>query len=98
MYAPYKSNRNDPPDELVPQFPLMREAVRAFGLLPIEQDRYEADDLIATYACQARERGANVLIVSADKDLMQLVGSKACGCTIRRPEIAGAKPGRATNA
>ena len=52
----------------------MRAAVRAFGLTPIEQDRYEADDLIATYACEARERGADVLIVSADKDLMQLIG------------------------
>mgnify|MGYP000592552337 CR=1 FL=1 len=74
LYPPYKSNRNDPPDELIPQFPLMREAVRAFGLLPVEQDRYEADDLIATYAAQARARGADVLIVSADKDLMQLIG------------------------
>jgi DNA polymerase-1 len=52
----------------------MREAVRAFGLIPVEQDVYEADDLIATYARQAREAGADVLIVSADKDLMQLVG------------------------
>ena len=76
LYPPYKSNRNEPPEELVPQFPLMREAVRAFGLLPIEQDRYEADDLIATYATQARERDADVLIVSADKDLMQLIGPK----------------------
>jgi DNA polymerase I len=74
IYPPYKSNRSEPPEDLVPQFPLMRAAVRAFGLVPIEQDRYEADDLIATYACQARERGADVLIVSADKDLMQLVG------------------------
>ena len=52
----------------------MRAAVRAFGLVPLEKDRYEADDLIATYACQARARGADVLIISADKDLMQLVG------------------------
>ena len=58
----------------MPQFPLMRAAVRAFGLTPIEQDRYEADDLIATYARQAREKGADVLIISADKDLMQLIG------------------------
>ena len=74
IYPPYKGNRNEPPEDLIPQFPLMREAVRAFGLIPVEQDRYEADDLIATYACQARERGADVLIVSADKDLMQLIG------------------------
>ncbi len=76
LYPAYKAHRNEPPDDLIPQFPLMREAVRAFGLLPVEQDRYEADDLIATYARQAREVGADVLIVSADKDLMQLVGEK----------------------
>ncbi len=73
LYPAYKGNRSDPPPDLIPQFPLMREAVRAFGLIPVEQDVYEADDLIATYAKQAREAGADVLIVSADKDLMQLV-------------------------
>lgn len=74
LFPPYKAHRSEPPEDLIPQFPLMHEAVRAFGLIPIEQDRYEADDLIATYAAQARARGADVLIVSADKDLMQLVG------------------------
>ena len=74
LYPPYKAHRPDPPTDLVPQFPLMRATVSAFGLIPIEQDRYEADDLIATYAPQARARGADVLIISADKDLMQLVG------------------------
>src|SRR5579863_4859532 len=74
IYPPYKANRSEPPEDLIPQFPLMRAAVRAFGLVPIEQDRYEADDLIATYAREARERGADVLIISADKDLMQLIG------------------------
>ena len=73
LYPLYKAHRPDPPEDLVPQFPLMRSTVRAFGLTPIEQDRYEADDLIATYARQARARGADVLIVSADKDLMQLI-------------------------
>jgi DNA polymerase I len=73
LYPAYKSQRKDPPDDLVPQFPLMRATVRAFGMIPIEQGRYEADDLIATYARQARERGADVLIISADKDLMQLI-------------------------
>ena len=73
IYPAYKSHRPDPPADLVPQFPLMRATVRAFGMIPVEQDRYEADDLIATYARQARERGADVLIVSADKDLMQLI-------------------------
>src|SRR6201993_2663690 len=74
LYPPYKSNRSEPPDDLVPQFPLMRAAVSAFALIPIEQDCYEADDLIATYARQARAGGADVLILSADKDLMQLIG------------------------
>ncbi|HYA80398.1 MAG TPA: DNA polymerase I, partial [Methylocystis sp.] len=73
IYPDYKAHRPDPPEDLVPQFPLMRAAVRAFGLKPIEQDRYEADDLIATYARHAHEKGAKVLIVSADKDLMQLI-------------------------
>jgi DNA polymerase-1 len=73
LYPAYKANRSEPPDDLIPQFPLMRESVRAFGLKPIEQDRYEADDLIATYAEEARRRGADVLIISADKDLMQLI-------------------------
>ncbi len=73
LYPPYKGNRSEPPEDLVPQFPLMRDSVRAFGLLPVEQDVYEADDLIATYARQARARGADVLIISADKDLMQLI-------------------------
>ncbi len=76
IYPPYKSHRPDPPADLLPQFPLMRETVRAFGMIPVEQDRFEADDLIATYARQAGEAGADVLIVSADKDLMQLVGPK----------------------
>ncbi|WP_294534136.1 DNA polymerase I [uncultured Rhodoblastus sp.] len=73
IYPEYKANRSDPPDDLVPQFPLFREAVRAFGLEPVEQDVYEADDLIATYARQAARAGADVTIISADKDLMQLV-------------------------
>ena len=76
IYADYKAHRPEPPSELVPQFPLMREAVTAFGLIPIEKQGLEADDLIATYACRASEAGAEVLIVSADKDLMQLVGDR----------------------
>jgi len=73
IYGDYKGHRPDPPDELVPQFPLMRDAVRAFGLIPIEQEGFEADDLIATYARIAQERGADVSIIAGDKDLMQLV-------------------------
>jgi DNA polymerase-1 len=74
IYPLYKANRSEPPEDLVPQFPLFRAAVRAFGMEPVEQDVYEADDLIATYARQAAEAGADVTIISADKDLMQLVG------------------------
>ena len=73
IYTEYKGHRPEPPDELIPQFPLMRDAVRAFGLVPIEQEGYEADDLIATYARLARKAGADVTIVAGDKDLMQLV-------------------------
>ncbi|QFU17916.1 DNA polymerase I [Microvirga thermotolerans] len=73
LYEAYKGHRPDAPEDLKVQMPLMREAIRAFGLEPVEQARYEADDLIATYAQQAKARGANVLIVSSDKDLMQLV-------------------------
>jgi DNA polymerase-1 len=73
IYPDYKGHRPDPPSELIPQFPLMREAVKAFGLIPIEQKGFEADDIIATYARQALERGADVTIIAGDKDLMQLV-------------------------
>jgi DNA polymerase-1 len=73
IYPPYKGHRPPPPEELVPQFPLMRDAVRAFGLRPVEQIRYEADDLIATYCVMSVKAGADVTIVSADKDLMQLI-------------------------
>jgi DNA polymerase I len=74
IFPDYKGHRPDAPDDLKRQMPLMRDAVRAFGLHPIELQRYEADDLIATYARQAEARGAGVIIVSSDKDLMQLVG------------------------
>src|SRR5580700_1778738 len=73
IYSDYKGHRPDPPDELIPQFPLMRDAVRAFGLIPIEQEGFEADDLIATYARVALEAGADVSMIAGDKDLMQLV-------------------------
>lgn len=73
LYPLYKANRSDPPDDLIPQFPLMRAVVRAFGYEPVEMAKYEADDLIATYAGQAVRAGAEVTIVSADKDLMQLI-------------------------
>src|ERR1700742_206190 len=73
FYDQYKANRPPPPDDLIPQFPLVRDATRAFGVACVEQDGFEADDLIATYARLAREAGARCTIISSDKDLMQLV-------------------------
>jgi DNA polymerase I len=73
IYPNYKANRPDPPEDLRPQFPLIRDAVRAFSAPCIEMVGYEADDILATYATQALARGWKVTIVSSDKDLMQLV-------------------------
>ena len=73
IYKDYKAHRPPAPEELIPQFPLIRDAVKAFNVACIEQDGYEADDLIATYAKQALAAGGEVTIVSSDKDLMQLV-------------------------
>ncbi len=73
LYPDYKAHRAPAPDDLIPQFPLIREAVRAFDLPCLEQVGFEADDLIATYVREACERGAIATIVSSDKDLMQLV-------------------------
>lgn len=76
LYPDYKAHRPPAPDDLIPQFALIREAVRAFDLPCLEQVGFEADDLIATYARLAGERGATTTIVSSDKDLMQLVTDK----------------------
>jgi DNA polymerase-1 len=73
IYDKYKAQRPPPPEELVPQFPLIRDAVKAFNVASIEQDGFEADDLIATYARKIVAGGGDVTIVSSDKDLMQLV-------------------------
>ena len=74
LYDQYKANRSAPPEDLIPQFPLVREATAAFGVACLELPGYEADDLIATYACKARDAGGEAVIVSSDKDLMQLIG------------------------
>jgi len=74
IYPEYKANRPPAPEDLVPQFPLVKRASEAFNLATIEMPGFEADDIIATYARQARETGMAVTIVSSDKDLMQLVG------------------------
>ena len=82
IFPDYKGTRRETPEELIPQFPLLRQAVDAFGIAQAEMNGFEADDLLATYARSAHEEDAEVTIVSADKDLMQLVGS---GVTIFDP-------------
>ena len=74
IYPEYKAHRPPPPEDLQPQFPLVKRASEAFSLATIEMPGFEADDIIATYARQAREAGMQVTIVSSDKDLMQLIG------------------------
>jgi len=79
IYPEYKANRPPAPEDLVPQFPLIRDATRAFSLPMIEEPDVEADDMIASYAREAAARGWDVTIVSSDKDLMQLVGRHDSG-------------------
>jgi DNA polymerase-1 len=76
LYDQYKAHRPEPPEDLVPQFPLVRRAAIAFGQPALEMPGFEADDLIATYSRQAAAKGARVTIVSADKDLMQLIDDR----------------------
>jgi DNA polymerase I len=82
MYEAYKANRPPPPEDLRPQFPLIRDATRAFSLACIEEPGLEADDLIASYTRAASARGWDVTIVSSDKDLMQLVGEGPDGAYV----------------
>jgi DNA polymerase-1 len=74
IYPEYKANRDETPEDLIPQFPLIRQATEAFDIPALELEGYEADDLIAAYTRLARAQGKKVVIVSSDKDLMQLVG------------------------
>ncbi len=76
IYPEYKAHRPPPPEDLVPQFPLVRDATRAFNVPCVEMEGFEADDLIATYADLAVAAGYEVVIVSSDKDLMQMVGER----------------------
>ena len=76
IYDQYKAHRPEPPEDLVPQFALIREATMAFDLPCIEIEGYEADDIMATYARRAVEAGARVTLASSDKDLMQLVNGQ----------------------
>ena len=82
IYPDYKANRDETPEALIPQFSLIRDATRAFNLPSLELPGFEADDLIATYAAQAKGLGIDVVIMSSDKDLMQLVGD---GVLMRDP-------------
>ena len=79
IYPEYKANRPPAPEDLIPQFPLIRDATRAFSLPCIEEDNLEADDIIASYARAAALQGWAVTIVSSDKDLMQLIGPHGHG-------------------
>ncbi len=79
LYDQYKANRPPAPEDLVPQFPLIRDATRAFSLPCIEEEGVEADDIIASYAREAARQGWDVTVVSSDKDLMQLIGRSAEG-------------------
>ena len=74
MYDKYKANRSPTPEDLIPQFPLTREATRAFNIACKEVEGFEADDIIATLACRARDAGGSCTIISSDKDMMQLIG------------------------
>jgi len=74
IYPEYKANRPPAPEDLVPQFPIIRDATKAFNLACVEVEGYEADDIIATLAVHARDAGARVTVISSDKDLMQVVG------------------------
>ena len=76
IFDAYKANRDAMPEDLSPQMPLTREATRAFNVACLEQEGFEADDIIASLACKARDAGGRVTIVSSDKDLMQLVGRR----------------------
>ena len=89
IYPAYKANRPDPPEELIPQFGLVRDAVRAFNVPAIEMSGFEADDIIATYARLAKEAGADVTIVSSDKDLMQLVNDKVSMFDAMKNQVIG---------
>jgi len=76
MYSEYKANRPEAPDDLIIQFPIIRDVIEAFNVVSLERSGFEADDIIATYAKAGKEKGLDVQIVSSDKDLMQLVDDK----------------------
>ena len=87
LYDLYKANRDEMPEDLRPQIPLTRDATRAFNIACLEQEGYEADDIIATLSCQARDAGGRVTIISSDKDLMQLVGETTRLYNLFKPKV-----------
>ncbi len=92
LYPEYKANRPPAPEDLIPQFPLVREATRAFNVPCIELEGYEADDLIASYARAVEKAGGDCVIISSDKDLMQLVSDRvALFDTMKNKRIARAE-------
>ena len=92
LYADYKAHRPPAPEDLIPQFPLVREATGPSASPAWSSPGYEADDIIAAYACQVRDAGGEVVIVSSDKDLMQLVGDR--GLDARHDEERAHRPRR----
>jgi len=91
IYPEYKAHRPPPPDELIPQFALVREATEALNIPAISKEGFEADDIIATYAREAAEMGAEVTIVSSDKDLMQLVTDQVTMFDAMKNKVIGAE-------
>jgi len=91
IYPEYKAHRPPPPDELIPQFALVREATEALNVPAISLEGYEADDIIATYAREAAEQGAEVTIVSSDKDLMQLINDRVTMFDAMKNKVIGAE-------
>lgn len=89
LYPDYKANRSETPEELVPQFPLVRRAAKAFATHAIEIEGYEADDIIATYSKIAEQHGAKVSIIGSDKDLMQLVSDKVFMLDTMKDRVIG---------
>ena len=76
IYPKYKANRGETPEDLIPQFNLIKQSVKAFNIPQLELEGYEADDIIATYTNQAKKLNISSLIISSDKDLMQLVNDQ----------------------
>ena len=89
IYSDYKANRSEAPEDLIPQFQIIKDSVKAFGIQSIELPGFEADDIIATYARLAREQDWKVSVVSSDKDLMQIVSNDVLLVDTMKNKIIG---------